>query len=280
MNLMTSYTEKYNIEHKGIELYFTKIPTKKEREELKDNKFRYHATKKCWYKYQPKEEPKKEVKETKKEEKMNIKLETIYNDLVDAMNDDMNVMKFLKLKEKLEQKIREETCYKTTSKTRINAIKRVASKDNIRPVLQGYGILGDYKCVTDSYHAIMIHEDNMPLKLVPRNKEEAEKHGKENCINGTYPNFESIFPNVEEGFKKVKIDFDDMEQFYKLHKKNAKEETYAIDRFNVNIIFLKNVIDVLGTDVDIYVSTESEYKPIVIINKDNEKGLVLPIKKY
>ena len=151
---------------------------------------------------------------------------------------------------------------------------------NDRPVLQGYGICGDYKCVTDSYHAIMIHENNMPLKLVTSDKKEAEKHGKENCINGTYPNFKNLIPDVSEGFKKVELDFNDMQQFYKLHKKNAKEETYTIDRFNVNIIFLKNVIDVLGTDVDIYVSTESDYKPIVFINKDNEKGIVLPIKKY
>ncbi|MBQ6628566.1 MAG: hypothetical protein IJI98_11185 [Methanosphaera sp.] len=278
MNLITSYTEKYNNEHMGIELYFATIPTKKEREELKENKYKYHATKKCWYKRQPKEE----VKEVKKEVKTDIKtikLETIYNDLVDAMNDDMNVMKFLKLKDKLEQKIREETCYKTTSKTRINAIKRVAAKDEVRPVLTGYGILGDYKCVTDSYHAIMIHEDNMPLKLVTSDNELAKKHGKENCICGTYPNFENIFPNIEEDYEEVKIDLNDMEQFYKLHKKNAKVETYKINNMNVNIIFLKNVIDVLGTDINVYVP-KNEYKPIVIINKDNEKGLVLPIKKY
>ena len=274
MELVTKYTEKYNEEYEGIELYFTSIPSKKERQELKDNKYKWHSVKKCWYKRQPKQE-----KEVKTDIQV-MKLDTIYNDLVDAMNDDMNVMKFLKLRDKLEQKIREETCYKTTSKTRINAIKRVASKMNDRPVLQGYGICGDYKCVTDSYHAIMIHENNMPLKLVTSDKKEAEKHGKENCINGTYPNFKNLIPDVSEGFKKVELDFNDMQQFYKLHKKNAKEETYTIDRFNVNIIFLKNVIDVLGTDVDIYVSTESDYKPIVFINKDNEKGIVLPIKKY
>ena len=91
MNLITAYTEKYNNEYKGIELYFTKIPTKNEREELKSNKYKYHATKKCWYKRQPKEE-----KTEQKSEKQSIKLETIYNDLVDAMQDDMNLAKFLK----------------------------------------------------------------------------------------------------------------------------------------------------------------------------------------
>ncbi len=275
MELVTKYTEKYNKEHEGIELYFTSIPTKKERQELKDNKFRWHSVKKCWYKWQPKED-KKEVKT----DIQVMKLDTIYNDLVDAMNDDMNVMKFLKLKDKLEQKIREETCYKTTSKTRVNAIKRVASKDNIRPVLQGYGICGDYKCVTDSYHAIMIHEENMPLKLVPSNKEEMEKVGKENCINGTYPDFKNLIPDyTSEEYEKTKIDFNDIAQFYKLHKKNSKEETYEINGVHVDINYLKNVIDVLGETTEMYVP-KKDYKPVVLVNKDNEKGIVLPIKKY
>ena len=95
-----------------------------------------------------------------------MKLETIYNELKDIMNNDMDFTKALKLKEKLEKAIREETCYKTTPKTRVNAIKRVASKMEDRPALTGYGICGDYKCVTDSYHAIMIKEDHIPLKLV------------------------------------------------------------------------------------------------------------------
>lgn len=277
MELVTKYTEKYNKEHKGIELYFTKIPTKKEREELKENKFKYHGVKKCWYKYQPKEE--KKEKEAKTDIQV-IKLDTIYNELVEAMNDDMNVMKFLKLKDKLEQKIREETCYKTTSKTRVNAIKRVASKDNIRPVLQGYGIYEDYKCVTDSYHAIMIHEDKMPLKLVTSDNELAKKHGKENCINGTYPDFKNLIPDyTSEEYEKTKIDFNDIAQFYKLHKKNSKEETYEINGVHVDINYLKNVIDVLGEDTEMYVP-KKDYKPVVLVNKDNEKGIVLPIKKY
>lgn len=277
MELVTKYTEKYNKEHEGIELYFTSIPTKKERQELKDNKFRWHSVKKCWYKWQPKEE--KKEKEVKTDIQV-MKLDTIYNELVEAMNDDMNVVKFLKLKDKLEQKIREETCYKTTSKTRVNAIKRVASKEEFRPVLQGYGICGDYKCVTDSYHAIMIHEENMPLKLVPSNKEEMEKVGKENCINGTYPDFRNLIPDyTSEEYEKTKIDFNDIAQFYKLHKKNSKEETYEINGIHVDINYLKNVIDVLGEDTEMYVP-KKDYKPVVLINKDNEKGIVLPIKKY
>ena len=116
-----------------------------------------------------------------------MKLETIYSDLLEIMNNDMDFMKALKLKEKLEKAIREETCYKTTSKTRVNAIKRVASKDKARPALTGYGIYEDYKVITDSYHLVFIKEENMPLKLVTTDKELTNKVGHENCINNNYP---------------------------------------------------------------------------------------------
>ena len=194
-----------------------------------------------------------------------MKLETIYNDLVDIMKNDMDFDKALKLKDKLEQAIRENTCYKTTSKTRVNAIKRVASKWNDRPALTGYGIYEDYKCVTDSYHLIAIHEDNMPLKLVTTDKELADKVGKENCIYATYPNMEHI------------INFD--KQYYKLHKKNAKDEPYEINGNFYNITYLKNVIDVLGTDLTVYLPKDY-FRPMYLVNKDNEIGLVLGIKKY
>lgn len=208
-----------------------------------------------------------------------MKLETIYNDLVDIMNNDMNFEKALKLKEKLEQAIREETCYKTTSKTRVNAIKRVASKWNDRPALTGYGIYEDYKCITDSYHLVAIHEDNMPLKLVTTDKELADKVGHENCIYATYPNMEHIINFDKQYYDTITLDYDDIMQYYKLHKKNAKDEPYEINNQYYNIIFLKNVIDVLGTDLTIYQSKEYT-RPMYLVNKDNEIGLVLGIRKY
>lgn len=208
-----------------------------------------------------------------------MKLEIIYNDLVDIMNNDMNFDKALKLKEKLEQAIRENTCYKTTSKTRVNAIKRIASKWNDRPALTGYGIYEDYKCVTDSYHLVAIHEDNMPLKLVTTDKELADKVGHENCICGDYPNMEHIINFDKQYYDTIILDYDDIMQYYKLHKKNAKEEPYEINGQYYNIIFLKNVIDVLGTDLIVYQSKEYT-RPMYLVNKDNEIGLVLGIRKY
>lgn len=208
-----------------------------------------------------------------------MKLETIYNDLVDIMNNDMDFVKALKLKEKLEQVIRENTCYKTTSKTRVNAIKRIASKLEIRPALTGYGIYEDYKCITDSYHLVAIHEENMPLKLVTTDKELADKVGRENCINGTYPNMEHVINFDKQYYNEITLDYDDIMQYYKLHKKNAENEPYEINGQYYNIIYLKNVIDVLGTDLTIYQSKDY-FRPMYLVNKDNEIGLVLGIRKY
>lgn len=204
-----------------------------------------------------------------------MKLETIYGELLEIMRDDMNFTKALSLKEKLEKAIREETCYKTSNKTRVNAIKRVASKYNDRPALTGYGIYGDYKVVTDSYHLIAIKEDNMPLKLVTTDKELANKVGKENCIYGDYPRMESIL-RYDTSNELDMIDLDDLESFCKIHKKD--EELYQIGECFYNPHFVKNVIDVLGKNVKIYY--QGELRPLFFVNDKDEIGLVLPVKKY
>lgn len=207
-----------------------------------------------------------------------MKLETIYADLLDIMKNDMDFVKALSLKEKLEKAIREETCYKTSSKTRVNAIKRVASKDNSRPVLTGYGIYGDYKVVTDSYHLIAIKEDNMPLKLVTTDNELANKVGKENCICGNYPNMESIL-RYDTSNELNMIDLDDLESFCKMSKNGKnKDILFTIGTQTFNPQYVKNVIDVLGTNVKIYY--QGENRPLFFVNDKDEIGLVLPIRKY
>jgi hypothetical protein len=49
MELVTLYKEVKNEEKNGIELYFEAIPTYKEREELKNNGYKWNPAKKCWY---------------------------------------------------------------------------------------------------------------------------------------------------------------------------------------------------------------------------------------
>ena len=204
-----------------------------------------------------------------------MKLETIYGELLEIMKNDMDFTKAMSLKEKLEKAIREETCYKTSNKTRVNAIKRVASKMNDRPALTGYGIYEDYKCVTDSYHLIAIKEDNMPLKLVTTDSELANKVGKENCICGNYPNMEMIL-KYDTSNELPMIDLDDLESFCKMHKKD--KEVYQIGEQYFNPHFVKNIVDVLGKDLKIYY--QGENRPLFFVNDKDEIGLVLPIRKY
>lgn len=204
-----------------------------------------------------------------------MKLETIYGELLEIMKNDMDFAKAMSLKEKLEKAIREETCYKTSSKTRVNAIKRVASKDNSRPALTGYGIYEDYKCVTDSYHLIAIKEENMPLKLVTTDNELAKKVGKENCICGNYPNMEMLL-KYDTSNELNMIDLDDLESFCKMHKKD--KELYKIGKQTFNPHYVKNVVDVLGKDFKIYY--QGEYRPLFFVNDKEEIGLVLPVKTY
>lgn len=205
-----------------------------------------------------------------------MKLETIYGELLDIMKNDMDFVKALSLKEKLEKAIREESCYKTSSKTRVNAIKRVASKMNDRPALTGYGIYEDYKCVTDSYHLIAIKEDNMPLKLVTTDNELANKVGKENCICGNYPNMENIL-KFDKSNELEMFNLDDLESTCKMGKKD-KDILFTIGTQTFNPQYVKNVIDVLGTNVKIYY--QGEYRPLFFVNDKDEIGLVLPVKKY
>ena len=204
-----------------------------------------------------------------------MKLEKIYEELLEIMRNDMNFSKALALKEKLEKAIREESCYKTSSKTRVNAIKRVASKGDARPALTGYGVYKDYKVVTDRYHLIAIKEENMPLKLVTTDKELANKVGYENTIVGNYPNMEHIL-KYDKSNELDMIDLDDLESFCKMHKKD--DEVYQIGEQYFNPHYVKNVIDVLGKDLKIYY--QGENRPLFFVNDKGEIGLVLPIKKY
>lgn len=214
-----------------------------------------------------------------------MKLETIYNELVEYAKE-QDFAKLQDLMSRIEKAVRTENSYKTTSKTRVNAIKRVASKDNIRPVLTGYGIKGEYKFVTDSYHLIAIKQDIMPLPLVATKSdleelgidknEYMQKNGRESLIYGVYPNVEWVL-NFNRDQELPMVDMDDLTSFIKLHKKD--EELYEINGCHFNPKFIKNVIDVLGTE-NTKIYFQGENKPLYFENDKNEIGLVLPCRKY
>ena len=184
----------------------------------------------------------------------------------------------------MEKQIRLETSYKQTPKTRVNAIKRVASNRNDRPALTGYSIQNGYKIVTDSYHVIMVHQDEMPLPLVATSEQLQElgidkeeymnKYSRTSLLNFNYPNMRTFMEYSTEN--EIQIDINDILAFAKLHKKD--DSLYTINGSTYRPKYLKNIIDVLGSDIKCYY--QGEYKPLYIINSDNEIGMVLPCRKY
>ena len=168
---------------------------------------------------------------------------------------------FAKICPLLFKTIKLETCYKTTSKTRVNAIKRIASKCDYRPNLTGYGVMDNYKVVTDTYHAIAIIDDNIPLEF------------KEN-----FPDLHNSFNFNPEYYHTTTIDFNDVLAHYKMYK-NDLDNPYKIENVCVNVNYLKNIIDVLGKSLTVYVPN-NDYTPLYFKNNNNELGLLCPIKTY
>lgn len=221
-------------------------------------------------------------------------IETIYNELKDIIfNDGYDVIKYAKLKENMEKEIRKNNSYKTSSKTRVNAILKVASKEDFRPVLTGYGVYNDYKVVTDSYHLIAIKEEVLPLPLVTSDTEEAKKHrelyGDSSVVMGVYPNIQNIIDfklldkeyletQLKNGdYEELTIDVNDLTSFIAMNKKD-KKATYKVGENNYNARFLKDIIDVIGKEAKLY--TRGGVTPLYFINDKKEIGLALPIRNY
>ena len=73
------------------------------------------------------------------------------------------------------------------------------------------------------------------------------------------------------------FNLDDLESTCKMGKKD-KDVLFTIGNQTFNPQYVKNVIDVLGTNVKIYF--QGELRPLFFVNDKDEIGLVLPVKKY
>ena len=94
-----------------------------------------------------------------------MKKENILNILRDSIkNNDWLIIN--NLIDRLEKDIREETSYKSNSKSKINAIKKICKcNENLRPVLTGYNIAEDGKYeITDSYRAYRLNKMDASFK--------------------------------------------------------------------------------------------------------------------
>ena len=183
--------------------------------------------------------------------------------------------------EELKEDIRLETSYKSNSRSKINAIKRVCrTQAKTRPILSGYSIYDDKYIFTDSYQVYCINPIDMPIKRVGEQTEE-EKHNGIETIPGKYPDVKRILKpmNYDE---LVELDLNDIMYHYKIRKaKDINSCKYELKSNNltaiVDINYLKTAIDILGKDVRCSLYKAGSYNHIIFENDKKECGLMLPI---
>lgn len=204
-----------------------------------------------------------------------MELQSIYNRLVHYITT-RNIKEIIVLKDDILKEItRNDREY---ANDRINGILRLAY-NNTQPILKGYGICKKYKCISDNYHAVMIYEDNIPLKLVSDDKDVYIKLGDDKCIYGAYPDFKKLIKFNKDKYNTVDINISKIMAYYRLYEMKEKDNMYYIDdNVIVDIVYIKDIIDILGKDVKCYVRKDNKYKPIYFINERNEMGLICPVK--
>lgn len=185
-----------------------------------------------------------------------------------------------KLIEDLKYDIRLETSYKGNKKSKISAIKRVCKvQEKLRPILGGYYVDNDgLYGFTDTYHAFLINPIIMPVKRVGQQTEDEKLNGVE-VIEGTYPSLDRLFSQVDVEGKRI-LDVEEVMYAYRLINKNDKSTLeYALgDDITVNLNYLKDIIDILGKNLEFY-SINGKISPVQFKNKEGEKAIIMPIKK-
>lgn len=198
-----------------------------------------------------------------------MKIENIYNKLK-KINDEKNFVAIDLLLREIKQAILEESCLKTTSRTKINAIKRVLNND--RGIYAGWKKYNDSKVICNGFELYMIKNVDIPAKevveVIPKNA------NKDDYIVGNYLNIEYVFP--QEYTEKIKINIKEILTAVKLKERMIKLFTEKNNIVYADSKYLKDAIDILGENVEVYYTGQKA--PIVFENENGEKGIVLPIR--
>lgn len=162
------------------------------------------------------------------------------------------------LKQDLEEQLRKETAYKTTSKSRVNAIAKMQKYNtkHVRENLNGYAKNNEQFIFTNSYYLVSIndslgYEDN----------------------NRNFSSLLNTFDRIISEDNKIELDYNNIMSSYKL-----KEKFYNIQGINFDSEYLKQFIDILGNDLTVYLDKKDLI--LYVENKENEKGVLLGCKTY
>lgn len=202
-----------------------------------------------------------------------MKLENIYNKL-NNINNEIENEEIKKLLEQIRQAIKEESCLKTTSKTKINGIKRVLrSVEDATPIYTGWKKYEEYKVICNGFELYMMNNDvDIPAKEVVT--EVPKGANEDDYILGEYLNVKGVFPS--EYNEKINMDIAEV-----LAATKTKEHMIKLKGENGGIVyanpfFIKNALDILGKNITLYYT--GKIYPIVIENDKGEKGMILPVR--
>ena len=195
---------------------------------------------------------------------------------------------------KLEESLNEKNYIKHNNSKRLNGIKRVLNNGKTRPVLNCYTpYKNGYSGITDSYQMYLLKEVKLPFKCAFNstfNEEEKEKYIEENKVeisNLCYPDIKGILDNIEKYniIEKLKLDVNEVLKLEKITPKNQSGQTiytfnFEDTKITLNLIYLKNCIDILQLKDVVEFDFYGENKPLITHNEKGEIGLILPIKIY
>ena len=169
---------------------------------------------------------------------------------------DLEIIK--QLKSDLEEQLRRETAYKTTSKSRVNAIAKMQKYNTKRGYehLNGYAKNDKQFIFTNSYYLVSINDS---LGYEDNNK--------------NFSNILNTFDRVISEDNKIELDYNNIMSSYKL-----KEKVCNIQGINFDSEYIKQFIDILGTDLIVYLDKNDLI--LYAENKENEKGVLLGCKTY
>jgi len=170
----------------------------------------------------------------------------------------------------------------TSNKTQ-NQLKKVASKDDLRPQLQGVYFDGNnILSVTDTFIAIQWGAeiefiDNettfpaciIPIEAFPANKKEREAFNLR-YIDGNIHAFKGI-NQVESIYKPIDEKFPDIEYV----KPSKKLKSVFTIRLNLDLI--KRIAEFSKENNKYELSFFDEHKAVEIRNNDNVSGLIMPL---
>lgn len=213
-------------------------------------------------------------------EKIILKLKELKNDFtienLDKIIDDLEIQ----LKEK-------EFKSNPSDKKQLNAIKRIL-KYTCRDVLKSYTPVNIdntiHTVITDGYQLYILNKEALPLDVAFTKEfnlcdEYVEKYKNtfKNTLPQVYPNVLSCIPQTTP-VDYIKTTVSDVLRLYKTTPKDERIYTFE-DKITLNLEYLKNCIDILKLDDEITMELHGENRPVVIHNKDNEVGLIMPVKK-